>query len=263
MRTHIIAASLLLSGLALSTTAYAQRINVTVNGEVVPFAGQQPVEEEGSVLVPLRGVFEKLGATVAYDNNTRTVLAVKESTSVSLKLGSATATVNGQSENLARPAQAINGTTLVPLRFVSEALGAQVRWDDPSQTVIIDTNGMPQQPAPDRDRDHNRDRDRDRDRGELSVNSLTDDVRGPLHAGEVMTVTLTGTPNARAFFSIQGVGQAQNIPMRETQDGTYVGSFTVPEGLTIRHANLVANLKRHDHTSPTIQAERPITIGRW
>jgi len=258
MRTHIIAASLLLSGLTLSTTAFAQHINVRVNGELVPFAGQQPVEEAGSVLVPLRGVFEKLGATVAYDYNTRTVLAIKESTSVSLKLGSTTAAVNGQPENLSRPAQAVNGTTLVPLRFVSEALGAQVRWNDENQTVLIDTNGAIQQsvpPAPARDTNQ------DRDQGELSVNSLTHDARGPLHAGQVVTVTLTGTPYARASFSIQGIEQAQNVPMRETQDGTYVGSFTVPEGVTVRRANMTASLRRRGRTSPTIQAERPITIG--
>jgi len=181
------------------------------------------------------------------------VLAVKESTSISLKLGSATATVNGAPQNLSRPAQAINGTTLVPLRFVSEALGAQVRWNDESQTVIIDTNGALQPPAPDRDQD--------RDQGELSVNSLTHDAIGPLHAGQIVTATLTGTPHARASFSIQGIEQAQNIQMRETQDGTYVGAFTVPEGITARRANIVASVRRRGQTSPTIQAERPITIG--
>jgi len=258
MRTHIIAASLFLSGLALSTPAFAQNIHVTVNGEVVPFNGQQPVEEAGSVLVPLRGVFEKLGATVGYDNNTRTVVAVKGATSISLPLGSATATVNGEARNLSRPAQAVNGTTLVPLRFVSEALGAQVRWNDASQTVIIDTNGgssLPVNPAPARDTNE------DRNQGELSVNSLIHDARGPLHAGQVVTVTLTGTPYARASFSIQGIEQAQNIQMRETEEGTYVGSFTVPEGVTARRANITASLRRRGRSSPTIQAERPIIIG--
>ena len=49
---------------ALTAPAFAQGINVTVNGDLVPFTGQAPVERAGSVLVPLRGVFEKLGATV-------------------------------------------------------------------------------------------------------------------------------------------------------------------------------------------------------
>lgn len=124
------------------TMAQAQQpINVTVDGDVVAFAGQQPVEQFGSVLVPLRGVFEKLGATVAYDGGTRSILAVRGPTTVTLKLGSRDAQVNNTTRTLSVPAQAVNGTTLVPLRFVSEALGANVNWQAASRTVIVSTSG--------------------------------------------------------------------------------------------------------------------------
>lgn len=122
--------------------AHAQGpINVTVDGDVVAFGAQRPVEQFGTVLVPLRGVFEKLGATVAYDGGTKSILAVRGATNVSLKLGSREAQVDGATRTLSVPAQAINGTTLVPLRFVSESLGAQVNWQPTSRTVIVTTTG--------------------------------------------------------------------------------------------------------------------------
>jgi Copper amine oxidase N-terminal domain len=120
---------------------FIQTINVTVDGDVISFIGQPPVERSGMVLVPLRGVFEKLGASVFYDGPSRSIRAQKGTTEVLLRLGSTDAFVNGQRQTLALPAQTQNGTTLVPLRFVSEALGAQVSWRGASKTVVINTTG--------------------------------------------------------------------------------------------------------------------------
>ncbi|RJR26674.1 MBL fold metallo-hydrolase [candidate division WWE3 bacterium] len=96
-----------------------------------------PRMEQGTTLVPLRGIFESLGATVVWDGATQTVKASKGSTQIQLKIGSTTAYRNGQAVTLAVPGKVINGSTLVPLRFVSEALGADVKWDGPSQTITI------------------------------------------------------------------------------------------------------------------------------
>jgi len=117
-------------------------IAVTVNGEAIVFTGQQPVQQEGFVMVPLRGVFEKLGATVQYAAATKTVNAVKGNTSVMLRLGDPYAYLNGAPRPLAVVPQAVNGTTLVPLRFISEALGAKVSWKKDTRTVEI-TTGPP------------------------------------------------------------------------------------------------------------------------
>ena len=139
--TAAIAATVMGLGLVTTGTQAQTPINVTVNGDVVNFSGQQPVEQYGSVLVPLRGVFEKLGATVAYDGGTKTILANRGATNVSLQLGSSTARVNNAPRQLSVPAQAVNGTTLVPLRFVSEALGANVQWRADSRTVVVNSGG--------------------------------------------------------------------------------------------------------------------------
>ncbi|MES2463504.1 MAG: copper amine oxidase N-terminal domain-containing protein, partial [Armatimonadota bacterium] len=117
-------------------------ITVTVNGEPVVFASQAPVEQGGTILVPLRGVFEKLGAGVQYTAATKTITAVRGVTTVTLRLGDANAYVNGEARPLAVVPQALNGVTVVPLRFVSEALGAQVAWKRDILTVVI-TTGAP------------------------------------------------------------------------------------------------------------------------
>lgn len=247
-----LAATVALAGLA--APVQAQGINVTVDGDVVAFAGQRPVERFGTILVPLRGVFEKLGATVAYDGGSKTILAVKGQTTVSLRLGDAAAQVNGETRRLLLPAQAVNGTTLVPLRFVSEALGAQVQWRGASRTVVISTDGTavadrPEENAPPANPS-----------GRVEVTSLTHNGGEALRGGEILTVTLQGTPGGNATFSIPGIEAARNITMTETAPGTYVGRFTVPGGSNVKGASLLAALRVRGASSPVIQSGQPLTV---
>ena len=114
-------------------------ITVTVNGASIAFAGTPPREVNNAVLVPLRGVFQALNATVNYNPVTRVINAQKGSATVVLPLGATSATVNGQTQALSQPAQVVGGTTLVPLRFVAQALGAYVEWHAASSTVEIKT----------------------------------------------------------------------------------------------------------------------------
>ena len=128
----------------LPTTAHAQSnapIQVLVDGRAINFSGAQPTQTNGRVLVPLRGVFEALGATVDYDAQTNTALAARGSTQVQLRINSTQAFVNGQLRTLDVPAQTRLGRTLVPLRFVLEALGVPVQWDAANRKVLISTGG--------------------------------------------------------------------------------------------------------------------------
>ncbi len=109
---------------------------VFVDGAALAFQ-VPPRIEQGTTLVPLRGIFESLGATVVWDGSAQTVKASKADTQIQLKIGSTTAYRNGQAVTLAVPGKVIDGSTLVPLRFVSEALGADVKWDGPTQTITI------------------------------------------------------------------------------------------------------------------------------
>ncbi|MDH7568967.1 MAG: copper amine oxidase N-terminal domain-containing protein, partial [Armatimonadota bacterium] len=101
--------------------------SVVVDGQPVTFSGAGPVDVSGRVLVPLRGVLERTGATVAWSPEERKVVAERGTTRVELVLGERTAKVNGKAVALDVPAMMMRGTTMVPLRFLVEALGATVQ----------------------------------------------------------------------------------------------------------------------------------------
>ncbi|HEV7179145.1 MAG TPA: copper amine oxidase N-terminal domain-containing protein, partial [Candidatus Baltobacteraceae bacterium] len=93
----IISASLAGANLAALAPAFAASVSVIVNGQQVSF-DQPPIERTGRVFVPLRGVFERLGASVVYGNGV--INATGNGRNISLRIGSTQATVNGQSQNL-------------------------------------------------------------------------------------------------------------------------------------------------------------------
>jgi len=111
-------------------------INVTINGKAQSFDAA-PVNVNGTVLVPMRAIFEALGASLQWNDATQTVTATKGETVITLKIGANSATVNGKTVALAQPAQTVNSRALVPTRFIAEALGANVGWDAATNTVVI------------------------------------------------------------------------------------------------------------------------------
>ena len=139
-RIAVTAASLVAALLSSSILAHAQNADVTVivNGQTMSF-DQPPVEQAGRVFVPLRSIFQQLGASVVYQNGT--INATDGPRTVSLQIGSSQATVNGQPEALSAPAFVAGSRTLVPLRFVATALGASVNWNNATSTVSIASNG--------------------------------------------------------------------------------------------------------------------------
>lgn len=96
-----------------------------------------PIIEDGRTLVPLRNIFEAMGALVTWDQGTQTATAVKGNNTVVIKIGNTSPTINGQLVQLDVPAKIVNGRTLAPLRFVGEAFGGTVGWDQGSQTITI------------------------------------------------------------------------------------------------------------------------------
>lgn len=125
-----------LIGLASNNVSAASSVQIYINGEKQSFSNQALIEN-GTTLVPLRGIFEELGATVTFNQSNQTIDAFRELTNVKLKIGSKNAEVNGTKVTLSVPSQVKNGTTLVPLRFISESLGANVQWDQKNQKVTI------------------------------------------------------------------------------------------------------------------------------
>ena len=111
-------------------------VHVIINGTALTF-DQPPVIEGGRTLVPMRAIFQALGARVEWDGNTKTAIAEKDGVTVSLTIGSGVMVRNGESIELEVPAIARGGRTLIPVRAVAESFGADVKWDAEKRTVTI------------------------------------------------------------------------------------------------------------------------------
>ena len=135
-----VAFALILGPLATGAAA----INVTVNGQYLSF-DQPPIERAGRVFVPLRGIFERLGASVVYANGV--INATGNGRNISLRIGSTQALVNGQTQYLDVAPFVVGSRTLVPLRFIAQSLGAGVDWNQSSLTVSI-TSTTAEAPPP-------------------------------------------------------------------------------------------------------------------
>src|SRR5688572_27475993 len=98
----------------MSSSLWAQGIAVTIDNQPVRFSGMGPRSVNGRVMVPLRGIFEALGAYVSWQSATQTVGATKGDVELSLRIGERIASVNGRDVLLDVPAQIINGSTMVP-----------------------------------------------------------------------------------------------------------------------------------------------------
>lgn len=139
--------TVMLAVAAVSTAALAQQdIRIQVNGELVEMDAK-PFIENDRVLVPLRGVFEKLGAVVEWFEEEQAVVISGGCLTVRLIIGRDSAELLKADDagpvtetvRLDVPARIKEGRTFIPVRFVAEALGADVSWDDAHRTVIIET----------------------------------------------------------------------------------------------------------------------------
>ncbi len=115
-----------------------QEISVYVDGQKLSF-DQPPVIRDDRTLVPLRAIFEAMGAEVSWDAETRTAIAKRGSDNVSIQIDQKQLIKNGDSIELDVAACIINDRTMVPARAIAEAFGANVGWDGTTKTVTITT----------------------------------------------------------------------------------------------------------------------------
>ncbi len=115
-------------------------VTVTIDGQTLQFPTQDPViEGEGTTLVPMRTIFEALGADVEWkeEDGVQTIVATTEDKTINMTINSREFFVNGIQRELDVPAKLMNDKTMVPLRAVSESLGCSVIWNQDTKTVII------------------------------------------------------------------------------------------------------------------------------
>jgi hypothetical protein len=117
-------------------TPDTEEIAVYVNGKALEF-DVPPVIIDDRTLVPFRVIFEALGLEVGWDEPTRTVTGTKGDMTIKLVIDSTEAWVNDEPVQLDTPPIIVNDRTLVPVRFISESLGADVAWAADWRTVVI------------------------------------------------------------------------------------------------------------------------------
>lgn len=131
-------------------TAKQDKITVEIDGKTIEFDVEPQIIDD-RVMVPMRKIFEEIGAVVKWDDTTRTVTARKSSKTVSITIDSDKLCIDkGKTDDegnaitdtvtLDVPAQISEERTLVPTRAVSEAFGFEVDWNDETKTVSIMSN---------------------------------------------------------------------------------------------------------------------------
>lgn len=132
------------TGAQASAAAPLNRADVSTQPIVVVLDGkklavrQSPVVMKGSIMVPMKDILTALGADITWEPKTRTLIASKGSyLTFSLQAGASSAVVNGKPLKLDVPAAVLGGVTFVPVRFVSETMGAEVEWDSAAKAVRI------------------------------------------------------------------------------------------------------------------------------
>ncbi|TDQ36917.1 N-acetylmuramoyl-L-alanine amidase [Aureibacillus halotolerans] len=120
---------------------------ISVNGKAVK-PPTTPVMKDNHLLVPFRVISEALGVTVRWDNDTRQVFAKDNGKKVIMTVGSTKVNVAGETVTTPIAPSIQNDYTLIPLRFFSEAFGANVHWDQDTQSVTIKRNENSNTPPP-------------------------------------------------------------------------------------------------------------------
>lgn len=137
------AAAILSSGVAVCAE---NDIQVYVDGERLTF-DVAPIIENDRTLVPMRAIFEALGADVTWDDSTRTAKAVRGSDVMSITIDNSTMYINDVAVKLDAPARIVDDRTLVPVRAVSESFNAEVSWDGEARIVTINSSAVSETPA--------------------------------------------------------------------------------------------------------------------
>ncbi len=110
---------------------------VSFNNQIVKFSDAAPYIKNKRTMVPMRGVFELVGAQMTWDNDRQKITAISGGNMVELYIGKGTAYRNGKAITLEAPPEIYKSRTMVPLRFAVESLGLNVGWDADNYIVKL------------------------------------------------------------------------------------------------------------------------------
>lgn len=137
----IISALLVILMLACVNVSAENPITVEVDFGTIQF-DTPPVNINGRVLVPVRAIFEAMGAEVRWNAETRTVTSKLDNTIVVMQIDSTTMRINGEPKTIDVAPQIISNRTLVPARAAAEVFGARVQWLGEENKVVISTKAF-------------------------------------------------------------------------------------------------------------------------
>ncbi len=123
---------------AMSVSASADSITVLLDERPLDFP-VEPFITQGTTFVPMREIFEALGAEISWDDATKTVTSSKDDTEIKITIGSRAVFKNGAEDTLLAAPVIVDDFTMVPLRFVSESFGCEVDWNGNTKTVTINS----------------------------------------------------------------------------------------------------------------------------
>ena len=145
----LLAALLLTVGFIPASASYtASNVTVYVDDKLISFDSNPYINNDGRTMVPIRFVSERLGGTVGWDPQKMVVTIEKNSDTIKMIIGDRGVTKNGKLQFMDTTPVIKQSRTMVPIRFISEYLGAKVEWVDAKKEVRIYSSGAVQPPAP-------------------------------------------------------------------------------------------------------------------
>ena len=124
-----------------AVSAYAQSaVKVKLNGNTI-VSDVDPQIINGRTMVPIRSIFNALGAEVTYDENTKTITGTKNNAVVKMYVGKNYMYVNDKSYKMDCEPVVVNGRALAPARYVAEGFGCTVSYDAVNKVVYITGSG--------------------------------------------------------------------------------------------------------------------------
>ncbi len=136
----VLGSVLLTTSIMLSSVVFAKGdIKVAIDGKQVEF-DVKPQLINSRTMVPLRAIFEALGAEVDWENDTQTIVATKDGVTIVSTIGNTKMYVDDIEKTMDVAPMLVDGRTLVPVRFVAEAFECEVFWSDSDYAVYIKTS---------------------------------------------------------------------------------------------------------------------------
>ncbi|MCZ8521005.1 stalk domain-containing protein [Paenibacillus caseinilyticus] len=125
----------------IHAAAAQQPVKVFVDTTRISFE-IEPLLIDGTTLVQFRPLFEGMGMKVKWDEAQRLVTGSQDGLTIELRIDEPYAAVNGRKVELSQGARIVDGSTMVPLRFIGEATGAIVHWDPVNREISVVTDKL-------------------------------------------------------------------------------------------------------------------------